>query len=204
MAFQSVPDVAQVRVEGRQDGQLTINDVYFAISGGGITPTNIAQLADAMDDWAAANLALKLSEDWSYTRVVAFDLTAADGPIAVASNPTTGAIASEAAPNNVAACISLRTAQRGRSGRGRNFIPGVPGNAVTLNTLSGPFMADIILAYENLIGAGTFLAGWQQVIVSRQTGGALRPTGLAIPVVSCEFTVPYVRSMRTREVGHGA
>jgi hypothetical protein len=42
------------------------------------------------------------------------------------------------------------------------------------------------------------------VVVSRRTLGELRPVGVAIPVVSVAFTSPYVRSMRSREVGHGA
>jgi len=204
MAFQAVPDVAQCVIEGRQDGQQVLNDLFFQISGGGITPTNIADLAEAVDSWAGGNLTPNLSNDYSYLRTVAVDLTSATGPTATATSPVTGGIASEAAPNNVAACVFFRTASRGRSGRGRNFVAGVSNSAVTLNTLSSPFMDDILTAYRLLIGPGTFLAGWQWVVVSRVTAGAPRPTGIAIPIVDVLFTTPFVRSMRSREIGHGS
>ena len=204
MPFQPVPDVAQVVLEGRQDGQATINDLYFQISGGGITPTNIQALNTAVKNWFTGNLAPLLSEDWSALRSRALDLGAADGAYNEQQATATGGEASEAAPNNVAVCMSFRTAQRGRSSRGRNYIPGIPNVSITLNTVDSAFLASLETVYGALIGAGTFLAGWQWVVVSRRTGNALRPSGLAIPITSAFATVPYVRSMRSREVGHGA
>jgi hypothetical protein len=65
-------------------------------------------------------------------------------------------------------------------------------------------MIAMIEAYTLLVGPGSFEPGWQLVVVSRRTLGELRPVGVAIPVVSVAFTSPYVRSMRSREVGHGA
>lgn len=204
MAFQPAPGVAQVRVEGALDGQLTINDYYFEVSGGGITPTNLNTLTFAVGSWYADQIMPNLSEDFTANQAVGIDLTTATGPVASAPIAVSGSVVSESSPNNVAACVSVRTAQRGRSGRGRNYLPGVPNGQVTLNTMSAPFMNAIIDAYLLLIGAGTFVAGWQYVVLSRQTGGALRPTGVAIPVTSVLFVSPYVRSMRSREVGHGA
>lgn len=204
MAFQPVPDVAQVVCEGRQDNQLCILDLSFAISGGGITPTNIQALNTAVKNWFTGALIPILSQDFTAVRTRAFDLGAADGPYNEQQATATGGEASEAAPNNVAACVSFRTAQRGRSARGRNYVPGIPNPLVTLNTMDSAFIASLETVYGGLIGAGTFLAGWQWVVVSRQTGGALRPAGIAIPITAAFCTTPYVRSMRSREVGHGA
>lgn len=204
MPFIPVPDVAQVRIEGRADNQLTINDLYFAVSGGGITPTNLNALVTAVDTWASGSLAPQLSEDWSYVRSTAFDLTSSTGPSVETGTPTVGGVASEAAPNNVAACVSFRTAQRGRSSRGRNFVPGIPGNAITLNTLSPTFISNLLVIYNALVGAGTFEAGWQFVVVSRYTLGAPRVSGIAIPIIAVTMVTNTVRSMRSREVGHGA
>lgn len=204
MAFQPVPNVAQVRVMGRIDGQLTINNTYWEISGGGITPVNLATLVAAMDGWAGGNLAVPLSDDWTYERTEGIDLTVANGAIANSSNPQAGSSSSESAPNNVAACMSFRTGFSGRSFRGRNYIPGIPNDQITLNTMLGPFQASLVVIYNFLIGAGTFVAGWQWGVVSRRTAGALRPAGVFSPITSVQFTVPYVRSMRSREVGHGA
>src|SRR5689334_1156515 len=115
MAFQPVPDVASLRIEGRIDGQLTINTLYFQISGGGITGVNLSNIVGAMDTWASANLAPQLSQDWSYQRTVGIDLTVANSFEIEVSTPTPGGVATESVPNNVAACLSFTTAFSGRS-----------------------------------------------------------------------------------------
>lgn len=203
MAYQPVPNVAHVKLEGVVDGQLTVNDIYFEVSGGGITPVNLAFLTNGCLSWFINELAPLLSEDWSTTRAIGTDLTTVDGPSLVFANATPGGVAGEAAPNNVAACVSLRTISRGRSARGRNYVPAIPNSLISLNTMDAGFMADLLSAYAILIGAGTFLAGWQMVVVSRVTGGVLRANGVPFPVIAATFTKPTVSSMRSRSVGHG-
>jgi len=204
MAFQPVPDVAQVRLEGRQDGQLTLNNLYFNVSGGGITPTNLATLALQVAVWWEEQMMPNISQDFTAVGVTAFDLGAPDGAIVTQPVNIPGSIASEANANNVAACISIRTASRGRSGRGRNYICGVPNSMVVLNTLASPWMEVVVEAYLAMVGAGTFAPGWQWVIVNRQLDGVVLPSGAYRVVTGAYFTAPYVRSMRSREVGHGA
>ena len=204
MTFQAVPNVAQIQLMGQVDGQLTVNDLYFEISGGGITAVNLGAITTAVMDWWTAQIAPLLSDDWTSIRAVGVDLTAVDGPRREVPNITAGGISGEANPNNVAAVVSLRTDQRGRSGRGRNFVPGIPGTVVTLNTLDPSFISNLLTNYFLLVGPGTFLAGWQLVVVSRRTAGALRPTGIAIPVTDVVMVGNSVRSMRSREIGHGA
>lgn len=204
MAYIPVPDVAGVRLEGKMDGQLTINDLYFQISGGGINAAGLVNLAVNVADWWTLNVIPLLSRDCSSVRVVAVDLGAADGPAGEAPAAADGGVDIEAVPNNVAACVSFRTAQRGRSGRGRNYISGVPGSLVDLNTLDAGFITNLVNAYLLMVGAGTFLPGWQWVVVSRYTANAPRVSGLAIPITSVTMVTSSVRSMRSREVGHGA
>lgn len=204
MAFQPVPDVALVRVNGRIDGQKTINTLYWQVSGSGIDQVNLTALADAVDGWASSALVSPLSDDWSYESVDAIDLSVPNSFQVTRSSAAPGESSSEAAPNNVAACISFQTVFSGRSFRGRNYIPGIPNDQINLNTMENAFMASLITIYDDLIGAGTFLAGWQWGVVSRQTGGVARAEGLFSPITSVVFRTPYVRSMRSREIGHGA
>lgn len=204
MPFQPVVDVAQVVLEGRVDSQMTINDLYFMISGGGITPVNLAALVTSVRSWWIGELIPNLSDDWTAVRVIGVDLTTVTGPRSELATVATGGMAGEANPNNVAACVSIRTAQRGRSARGRNYVPAVPSTMVTLNTMDEEWMAAVIDAYTSLVGAGTFVPGWEMVVVSRFEAGAARAAGLAIPVTGVTFTSNSVRSMRSREVGHGA
>ena len=204
MTFQPCPGIAQITLQGRVDNQLTINDVYFAISGGTIDISNLAVITSAVATWWGADLIPFLSDDWTGERVVGTDLTTQFGPTFQTATPTPGGISGEANPNNVAACVSFRTGLRGRSFRGRNFVPAVPGADVTLNTLDPTFITNILGAYNNLVGPGLFSAGWQWVVLSRRIAGSLRANGIGEPVIAATMVGNSVRSMRSREVGHGA
>lgn len=204
MPFQPVPDVALITIEGRVDGQLTINDLYFAVSGSGIDPVNLATITNAVGDWAANTLLPLLSNQWTLVRARGVDLTVETGPAYERAYGLPGEVSGEAVPNNVAACVSFRTASRGRSFRGRNYVPGIPNAEVTLNTISNTLINNLVDGYQQLAGAGTFQAGWEWVVVSRKTGGNVRPEGIPSPIITVVMTTPYVRSMRSREVGHGA
>lgn len=204
MAFQAAPNIAGVQMIGSVDGQVTINDLYFELSGGAITPINLAVLVNAVSNWFTITLAPLLSDDWSTNRVVGVDLGSPTGARREQAGVVAGGVSGEALPNNVAACVSFRTDSRGRSGHGRNFVPGLPDSLVTLNTLDPTFISDLLTAYFALVGAGTFEAGWQLVVLSRVTAGMLRPNGIGFPVVDMTMTSTSVRSMRSREIGHGA
>jgi hypothetical protein len=204
MPFVAVPNTALVRLQGVVDNQMTINDLSFEVSGGGITVVNLTTLAVAVEDWWSLNVANLLSENWSTVRVTAVDLSSETGPSVEVASSTPGGVSGEAAPNNVAACVSFRTASRGRSARGRNFVPSIPNSLITLNTLDAGFITDLLNAYSLLPGAGTFLAGWEWVVVSRFTGGVERVTPVNFPVTSVIMVGTAVRSMRSREIGHGA
>jgi hypothetical protein len=204
MAFQPATNIAQCQLMGVVDNQLTVNDLYFEISGGGINFTNLSAITAAVASWFSGTLAPLLSDDWSAVRVIGTDLTTAVGPRREISSPAPGGVSGEANPNNVAMCVSFRTELRGRSARGRNFVPGIPGSVVTLNTLDPTFISDVTTAYFALAGPGTFLAGWQWVVLSRETAGVLRPDGIGFPITDVVSVTNSVRSMRSREVGHGA
>jgi len=203
MAFQSAPDISQVTIHGLVDNQLTINDLFF-FSSGGVNITSLGVLVGAISNWVINEYAPLLSDDWTATKVRAVDLTSQTGPVVEASVTAVGGIAGEANPNNVAACVSFRTAQRGRSARGRNFVPGVPGSLTTLNTLDAGWIEDLLTAYNLMPGAGTFVTGWEWVVLSRQFEGAPRTFGIGVPITVAVMTTNTVRSMRSREVGHGA
>jgi hypothetical protein len=203
MPFQAAPSILQTTIEGRADNQLTINDLFW-FSSGAISPVVVNSLLLALSNWVDTTLTPLLSRDWSATRVRAVDLSSPVGLGMEIATPFVGGVDVEAAPNNVAACVSFRTAQRGRSGRGRNFVPGIPNSVITLNTLDPAFIGDITNAYGVFPGAGVFVAGWQWVVLSRQTAGALRANGIGIPITSATMVGNSVRSMRSREIGHGA
>lgn len=204
MPFQPAPNVAQIQIQGSVDSQLTINNLFFEISGGGITPVNLLTLVSSLANWASVSLAPLLSEDWSLTRTVGLDLTTATGARVEAAGSATGGVSGEAAPNNVAACVSFRTGLRGRSYHGRNYVPAIPNSEISLNAISPTFLSALSGAYTTLVGPGTFVPGWEWGVLSREQAGVALANGILTPIISVTFTSPYVRSMRSRSVGHGA
>lgn len=204
MPFQPAPNVAQVQILGSVDSQLTINNLYWEISGGGITPVNLDTLVDSIANWVNTSLAPILSEDWSFTRVIGTDLTTQTGFRVEAPGSATGGVTGEAAPNNVAACVSFRTGLAGRSYHGRNYVPAIPNAEINLNAMSPSFLSALSGAYVTLIGAGSFVPGWQWGVLSRKQAGVPLANAILTPIISVTFTSPYVRSMRSRSVGHGA
>lgn len=204
MPFQEVPATVQLRLEGRIDNQQTINDLYFRKISGVVDFVSMSALAGSMIGWWSTNFTPLVSEDWSTVRIQAVDLRTADGIVFELPFVASGGVAVESAPNNVAACVSIRTGVRGRSARGRNYVAGVPNSEITLNTLSTTFINDLVGAYNMLDGPDEVELGWQWVVVSRFSGGLVRPTGVTFFVTSATMVGNVVRSMRSRLVGHGS
>lgn len=210
MAFIPVANVAAARLEGVVDGQQTINDLYFR-QPGGIFFADIQSLAVNLDAWFTTAFANMLSNQWSTVAVHLRDLTTEAGLVAdFSSTPTTGGVGAEPTPNNVAACISFRTGTAGRSYRGRNYIPAIPGTMVTTNTLDSDWMGDMAQAYGLLLEGGGALPGdWEWVVVSRYSGVDAdgkpipRVAGIATPVSTVLFTNAIVDSQRRRLPGRG-
>lgn len=203
MPFQPAPSIVGTVIDGRMDGQLTNLDLNWFATGA-ITPANIGTLCGDIGAWVGDVLAPLLSRDWTAFRVRGFDLSVANGAVNESPLSATGGVDVEAAPNNVAACVSLRTGTRGRSGHGRNFVPGIPNSVITLNTLDSGFISDLVAAYFTLAGAGSFSAGFELVVLSRIQGGVPLANAIGLPVTAVTMVGTSVRSMRSREIGHGA
>lgn len=206
MAFIPVPDVAQAQIFGRIDGQTTINDLYFASESPPVTLGQLEVLALGLADWFSASLLTLLSASFAFERVHVRDLTTQAGfSVDQSAGAGPGGAGGAFVPNNVAPCISFRTQIAGRSGRGRNYIPGVPQSVITGNTISPGFIADTTIAYQGLLDTGSFKpTGWTWVVVSRFTLNAPRPAGVANAVLSVLYTDTTVDSQRRRLPGRGA
>lgn len=210
MAFIPVPDTAQIRFEGAVDGQQTINDIY-AFRAGGMVLSDLQSLVTNMVAWFQLSFAPNLSEDWHCVAVHGRDLTTAlSFVVDQDAGATPGGTTGEAAPNNVAACISFRTGLAGRSFRGRNYIPAIPNSNVTLNTLDPSWMLGMTNAYGLLLfGGGALPAGWDWVIASRFSGvdGSGNPiprvSGITTPIINTLFSNDIVDSQRRRLPGRG-
>jgi hypothetical protein len=146
-------------------------------------------------------------------RVVGTMLDVADGLIYISTTglPLTGALTAQPMPNNVAACISIRTAQRGRSFRGRNFVAGLTRDTVT-NSEFTPAVAPLLEGIYNGLRVCASEAGWHQSVVSRYHGFTLvagkkvptpRTVGIATPATNAIMVDSVVDSQRRRLPGRG-
>lgn len=96
------------------------------------------------------------------------------------TNPA-GAHADKGLPNNVAFVVSHRTGLRGKSYRGRTYIPGLIEGAVINNTLDAAVALSYVVAFNNMRTA-LFSDGINFCVLSRRINNAWRTEGQATPV----------------------
>ena len=207
-----VVNVALAEVRQLLDGQNIENTLYFRRQAAVWEPGSLAGLANMVADWFADEMLPLLSVSLQLVEVFVTDLTTATSGVAsyAVGMPIAGGAATESEANSIAACISLRTAKRGRANRGRNYIAGIPNTEVTHNTLSGGLMTNLVAAY-NTLRANADVMEFEQVVVSRYSGFTIvnnkkkptpRVTGLIEPVTNATFTDSTVDSLRTRLPHH--
>jgi len=138
-------------------------------------------------------------------RVVGTLLDVLDGLqfISTTGLPAAGTNGGSAMPNNVAACISLKSTSRGRSARGRSYICGIPNEAlIAPSEINTTYQAALEAAWSDALSAGAD-DGWTPVVASRFTGGVARTTGVTFPIVTIAMFDNVLDSQRRRLPGRG-
>lgn len=208
----AVNDLFQVRVKGFLEGQETNNVLHFKC----LAPSGDVEvgLILVLIQCFVTHLLPAWSDKWTLDTVVWKKVSPELSPEFVSAGTTgvTGAIATDALPSFVAALVSIRTAQGGRSKRGRMFLAGIP-EAGTIGSnfvLTGPQWLAIVAFVNCLVdkfidnaelGSDRFALG----VYSRKLGGATFPYGAVgfTPAVSLN-AVSAVATMRSRKVGRGS
>lgn len=204
MPFVPAANTLEARLRFVLDGQIAENVIYFQGSAG-VTPALATTLGGALVTWWNTRFKADSGNLMALLEVYMTDLSFATSFTVsyVTGLPSTGTSASPTLPNNVAMCVTFRTGNRGRSGRGRNYVMGLTETDVTGNTISAGRASNAAAAYTALIGAGTFVAGLQWVVVSRFTGGAPRGAALVQPITTALLVNNVVDSQRRRLPGRG-
>lgn len=204
MAFIPVPNVLQAELRFLYGSQRCENVVYFEGSAG-VTPALASSLGGQLVSWWNTHFKTPSPTIMSLVEVYITDLTAADSFTVSHVNllPSAGLSAVDPLPFNCAHCVSFRTAARGRSGRGRNYVMGLTDSEAAASVISTTRVNLDVAAYQALVGAGTFVAGLQFVVVSRFLNGAPRTVGIARPVTSVLSVDTTVDSQRRRLPGRG-
>jgi len=201
--FVPFADCAEVVIQGETASQaayLTLGMLH----PGGIIGTDLQDLADVVADWVVNTLLTNLYAGFSVNSVKATDLNTVASPIAVSTTglPASGGVGGASLTNQNCFVMSFKTALRGRSYRGRNYIPGIPpAGLATPTTFSGAEVTAQQAAYAAL-ATQIAVIGWQHVILSRFNGGSVRTVGVATPVTTYIGRVA-IGTQRRRVIGHG-
>lgn len=203
-AYVPALNVAQAELRFLLGTQKTENTLYFVASGG-MNSTLMNNLAAALESWWKTDLKTSAGSALVLNEIYITDLTTETSPTLsrAVTTANAGTAAGEALPNNVAYCISFRTGNRGRGGRGRNYLMGHTIDTVVSNTLESTIYTNYITAYGHLIGAGTFVSGLQWCIISRRLHNEPRTTALVQPVIAVIGVDQTMDSQRRRLPGRG-
>jgi hypothetical protein len=184
-------------------GEACQNSLWFLGPLGSVE--SVAALNGAMlDNWAAhvmplLNPLVRLDS----TVAVSWDTDVSPFDVLVPPDPVVGGQIGPCEANNVAFCLSLRTSLRGRSFRGRIYLPGISTNILAdTNHVSVEFAGT---AQEQVYEAFVSLApeGFTPVVASFHFGGAPRAAGVGTPVINVIATDTVLDSMRRRLPGRG-
>lgn len=204
MAFVPVADTYQVELRMSYLDQQVENTLYFQAKPDAATPT-LAALANEVLLWWNASIRPYLSSQVTLREIYVTDLSSVDGEAYTFTPPTplpVGGDTAAALPGNVSLAVSFRTAKRGRSFRGRNFIVGLVEPAVTGNNVSADFANGMSDGYNDLL-SGSLSDDWSWGVVSRYTNNLPRAAGVFTPVTSAIVVDTVVDSQRRRLPGRG-
>lgn len=116
-----------------------------------------------------------------------------------------GSNAGDPLPAQCALVFTLATLVKGRSYRGRFYLPGVTEDEVTAGTLNGASVTSFTTIGTQLgavFGPSGSNANWQLVVISRYLNGVKRatPVGTAVTTIVLD---PVIRTQRRRVFGVG-
>ena len=206
MVYIPVVNTAEVSIRNGVTGEQCENTLYF-LSSEPITQATLQQLVDDLDTWWYTVMRPYQGNEVVHRETYGVDLTTATGIYAVSllHTNTPGTHTGSATPNSVSGCVSFRTANRGRSGRGRNYLMGLTIGQVVGSELTTDTVTAYTQMYQQLLDPGFYTdPQWTWAVVSRFADGAARTEGLAQPVLSCGFTDVVVDTQRRRLPGRGA
>jgi hypothetical protein len=198
-------DLIQATYRYLVDGQLNENVVMFRERGG---PFSDAQIGGDILKWldivhfVQSGAATYLQPTWKRMTPVAFD-----EQFVPLGSTTQGNVGGGAANSMLACCCTLRTGVAGKSHRGRVYIGGLAGGAITPDRLSNGYQtdfntmaSDLMAAFDDAAGTALYLA---LGIYSRLIGGTNPMTVAGWQAVTQIIPQNIVASQRRRRVGVG-
>lgn len=198
--------IAELVVKGRLHGQETNNVMHFGFTG--IEP-NYAALALAVINCIFTALRPALTEDWTLEMVTVRELWPVKrDPVEVQPPQATAGTGLPGGVSFSAYLIRKRTGLGGRTNRGRIFVAGTVENDVNQSRLTDVGLQRLQVYVQCLIDTFISLPGnvkeWEIGVLSRKELSAAGATHqLSFTECTNLIAVREVKSMRSRQVGHG-
>lgn len=185
-------------------GQQIENVIHTDWTGAGPIDGHLSSLNISLIGWWATNLAPLLSDNLVLRGVRSTNLSSLTGSVVetAPTSATAGTVAQQSLPNNVAIVITEHTANRGRSYRGRKYVPGIPSNDENTPTeITGSDLAGLVAAWTTLI-AHAAADGIILAVLSTFSNHVQRAAGVLTPITSMSANSAF-DSQRRRLAGRG-
>jgi hypothetical protein len=186
MPFIPFPDgCAEVHLNGDIDTVPIQNTLGVKFVTGAATATDGAALLTAIDAYiSASGWMANLCPNTGLDNLEIIDLTSISGWTSTLTEGLTGTHAAGQVQAQVAMVITLTTAKRGRSFRGRNYVGGLPAAALASPGTWGSVEIGVWEGLYSGLQAAIAAAGWTLVVLSRQLNNLPRTEGVATPVTA--------------------
>lgn len=196
MAFIAVPDGCRAVIRNALGSEEWSIRLHFTKSS--FVKADMEDLADRLDTQWAGVWKARMDTNANYIGVTCYDVRTSTGEVVQnTDNAGAGGAAGDSLPLNVACVVTLRTASRGRSARGRVYMSGFLETDVT----DGVFTAAAQTAAYNQINnikTNAALGGWTLVIASFQLDGVVQDPANTYPVTSMEVRNGVAATQRRR------
>ncbi len=184
MAFQRVPNSAEIAHTFMQQNKITQN-TYYAQFAGAYSQSDIQTLADEVDNVFALNFVTEMCSDVIYVRTDVRGLDT-ENDLEATQNAGTGpgTHIGDSLPNQVTFSIKKSSGLTGRSARGRTYWCGIPSNerdVANENFLESVYAAAIVNDVDFIRLTIDTIPGWSAVLVSRFANKVARVEGVTFP-----------------------
>src|SRR5690349_10044802 len=166
---------------------------------------DLSQLATDLEDWVNTLYKDCYNAGTALQNIVVTDLDSETGPQVthIIDPPIVGTLSGDGLPDNVTLAVKHVTARRGRSYRGRTYIPGLASSALAdSDTITTTYQTLVGNVFEGLTASPFTDHGETFVIVSRCQDKAWLTTAVVTPVTGSAVD-PDIDSMRRRLKGRG-
>lgn len=197
MAFYPVGDACLVTVEYGATVYLWTNTLWFRKAG--FNSADQAALTSLVAEWADTYIMPNLCSAWSRQRVRSTDMRTSTGGVQeISATGDAGGQGANPSPISVCGVVTLYTAGRGRSARGRNYVSGFDeADTDSINLSDGGIISSLETAYATLITSAAAI-GWAFCIAQRFEEGERLAEGVLHTVTACTIRNSKLGSQRRR------